>query len=427
MRHNVNQRRIIGHVQVRRSIAVFAWVLLLVEPRPVHAGLLEQAEQLLHTVSQTRDRDRRFALADQAQALCEQAARERPRDPTPHIMLARALTVADVQHPEACRPRACERAVAELKEARKLDASGVEAERVASELGLVLSRVGSYEEALAEYDRALKLIDPERRPSVFEDLGRSVLYGNSAETLMALGHVDRAIQRYRQAEATATAGDIEWELAEWGLGVALDRDDQLEKSRQAIQRALDVDPAMAHLADESVFFEPAGDKRYYEAIGHEVAGDRELALAAWRAFIAECPNSPYARRARAHIAELKRAPAVSSVDPARVKLVVGDIVDLRGVRSASELRDVAQQHEDEIRLCYARALRADAGTRGEMRLQMMIDPSGWLSTRARVLLSTVSDDALAHCIELTASNWRFPVSEVMETEEVIVTLMFGGK
>jgi tetratricopeptide (TPR) repeat protein len=414
-------------VRRRRRLALLAWIVLLCTSRPARAGLIDQAEQLLRSVSQTRDRDRRFALAEQAQALAEQAVRERPREATPHIILARALSVADVQHPEACRPRACERAIAELTEARKLDANGADAERIASELGLILSRLGSYEQALTEYDRALRLLDPERRPSVFEDLGRSVLYGNSAETLMALGRIDQAIQRYRQAEATATPGDIEWELAQWGLGVALDRDEQVEKSRQAIQRALDVDPAMSHLADESVFFEPAGDRRYYEALGHEVAGDRELALAAWRAFLAESPTSPYARRARAHLSELRRSPALSTIDPARVKLAVGDIIDLRGVRSAAELRDVVQQHEDEIRLCYARALRSQPATHGEMRLQMMIDPSGWLTTRARVLLTTIPDSMLGRCIELTASNWRFPLSEVTEAEEVIVTLLFGGK
>ena len=91
---------------------------------------------------------------------------------------------------------------------------------------------------------------------------------------------------------------------------------------------------MAHLTDESVFFEPAGDKRYYEALGHEVAGDRELALAAWRAFLAEAPSSQYARRARAHLAELKRAPVpTSSIDPSRVRVTVGEIMDLRGLRS----------------------------------------------------------------------------------------------
>lgn len=395
-------------------------------PARAHAGLVEQAEQLLRSAGQTHDRERRFALADQAQTLCEQAIRERPRDPTPHIVLARVLTVAEPQHPEACRPRACERAVAELKQARALDGNGADAQRIAAELGLVLSRVGDYEEALMEYDRALKLVDADRRPSAFED-GRSVLYGNSAETLMALGRLDAAIERYRQAEASASPGEIEWELAQWGLGVALDRDEQIEKSRQAIQRALDFDPAMSHLTDDSVFFEPAGDRRYYEALGHEVAGDRELALVGWRAFLAEAPTSPYARRARAHLADVKRAPlAGSSIDPSRLRVAVGEIIDLRGVRPASTLREIVQQHQEELRLCYARALRTEPGAHGELHLQLLIDPSGWLLTRARVLVSTVVGSTLGHCVELAASTWRFPVSEVADPEEMDVTLLFGG-
>lgn len=415
-------------MRIRRSLACVIALVLICMPTRARAGLIEQAQQLLRSVSQTRDRDRRFALADQAQALCEQAAKEKPRDPTPHIMLAQALSVADLQHPEACRPNACQRAIDELREARKLDRSGADAERIASELGLLLSRIGSYKEALVEYDRSLKLIDPVRRSNLFEDLGRSVLLGNSAETLMALGYLDRAIERYRQAEAASITGDIEWELAEWGLGVALDRDEQIEKSRQAIQRALDFDPTMAHLADDSVFFEPTGDKRYYEALGHEIAGDRELALAAWRAFITESPASPYVRRARAHLAELKRSGGGGpSVDPARVHVLVGDVVDLRGVRTASELRDVIQLHEDELRLCYARTLRVDPSARGEMQLQMLIDPSGMLAARAHVLMSTVDESSLGHCIELTASAWRFALSDNMEAEEVILTLLFGGK
>lgn len=415
-------------MQLRRFIVCAVLLVCICAPARARAGLVDRAEQLLRTVPDQRDRERRFAVADQAQSLCEQAIRERPRDPAPHIVLARVLTIADPDHPETCRPHSCERAIAELKEARRLDSAGAEAQRIASELGLVLSRVGAYEDALAEYDRALKLVDPERRPSLFDDYGRSVLYGNSAETLMALGRLDDAIARYRIAEATSVQGDIEWELAEWGLGVALDRDEQIEKSRQAIQRALDVDPTMAHLTDESVFFEPAGDKRYYEALGHEIAGDRELALAAWRAFLAEAPSSQYAKRARTHLAELKRAaPSASSVDPARVHVGIGEIMDIRGLRSAATLRDVVAQHQDELRLCYARVLRTEPKARGELRLQLIIEPTGWLYTRARVLSSTVESEKLGHCVELAATTWRFPMSDVAEQEEIVITLSFAGR
>lgn len=415
-------------MQVRRFIVRAILLACVCVPAPARAGLVERAEELFRTIPQQRDREHRFAIADQAQALCEQAIREHPRDPAPHIVLARVLTTADPEHPEACRPRRCERAIAELEEARRVDSSGAEAQRIAADLGLVLSRVGAYDQALAEYDRALQLVDPERHPNMFDDYGRSVLYGNSAETLMALGRIDAAIARYRQAEATSIQGDIEWELAEWGLGVALDRDEQIEKSQQAIQRALDVDPTMAHLTDDSVFFEPAGDKRYYEALGHEVAGDRELALTAWRAFLVEAPTSRYAPRARAHLAALKRSPpAATAVDPARVRVTVGEIMDLRGLRPAASLRDVVLQHQDELRLCYARVLRTEAQARGELRLQLVIEPNGWLYTRARVLLSTVAGDKLGRCVELAATTWRFPVSDVPEQEEIVLTLSFTGR
>ena len=415
-------------MEPRRSLLVLVLVAGVGASTAAHAGLVERAEQLYRTIPEQRDRDHRFAVADQAQALCEQAIRERPKDPAPHIVLARILTIADPAHPEICRPKSCERAVAELKEARRLDAGGAEAQRIAADLGLVLSRIGAYEEALVEYDRALELVDPERRPSAFDDYGRSVLNGNSAETLMALGRLPASIERYRKAEATAIQGDLEWELAEWGLGVALDRDEQIEKSHEAIQHALDVDPTMSHLTDESVFFEPAGDKRYYEALGHEVAGDRELALAAWRAFLAEAPSSPYAKRARVHLAELKRAPPLPSmVDPARVHVGVGEIVDTRGLRPAAALRDAIGVHQDELRLCYARVLRTEPQARGELRLQLVIDPTGFLSMRARVLLSTVASDRLGHCVELAATTWRFPLSDVAEQEEVVVTINFAGR
>ena len=185
-RRQVNRRRILKRVQLRCWIVRALLLAFVLTPAQARAGLVERAEQLLRTVSQQRDREHRFAVADQAQALCEQAIREHPRDAAPHIVLARALTIADPEHPETCRARSCERAIAELKEARRLDGSGAEAQPIATELGLVLSRVGKYEDALAEYDRALKLTDPERQPSLFDDYSRGVLYGNSAETLMAL-------------------------------------------------------------------------------------------------------------------------------------------------------------------------------------------------------------------------------------------------
>jgi tetratricopeptide (TPR) repeat protein len=410
---------------VRSWLSLLWMLILLLVPRPAKAeGLVAQAEQLLSTVSQTRDRDRRFLIAEQAQALCERAIRERPNDAAPHIVLSRALTTADPQHPESCRPHACERATAELELARKLDANGLEAERIASELGLLLSRIGKNEAALIEYNRALRLIESERTTESFDDYGRAVLLANSAETLMALGKLDDSIARYRQAEAAANPGKIEWELAEWGLGVALDRDGQLEKAREAIQRALDYDPTMVHLSDENVFFEPTGDKRYYEALGHEIAGDSEEAIEAWHAFLVEAPGSTYARRARMHLADLKRIP-LRNAGRSRAQLAVTEILNPRGLRPMVSLREIVRHHEDEVRLCYARALRSEPKAKGELRIRLLLHPSGFLLARAQVVTSTVVSETLPRCVELSASTWRFSVSDILEPEEVIVGFGFG--
>jgi hypothetical protein len=102
-------------------------------------------------------------------------------------------------------------------------------------------------------------------------------------------------------------------------------------------------------------------------------------------------------------------------------------MDLRGLRAASLLRDVVAEHLDELQLCYARVLRTEPQARGELRVQLVIEPNGWLYTRARVLLSTVASDRLGQCVELAASTWHFSISDVAEQEEIVVTLSFAGR
>jgi hypothetical protein len=388
---------------------------------------LARAEDLLRRAALEHDGRKRFMLADEAQALCEDAARASPRDPMPHIVLAQALAFSDPAHPESCRAGLCERAVEELRRARALDGAsgGVEAERIASELGIVLSRLAAFGDALAEYDRALKLVEGNRRPGALDEVsGRAVLYGNSAETLMALGRLDEAIARYRQAELVASSGDLEWQLAQWGLGVALDRDEQGEKSRLAIQRALDHDPTMAHLAEEGVFFEPPGDKRYYEALGHEVAGDREQALAAWRDYLA-APAPRWARRARRHVEALEKAgPEGSAADLGRLSVTIDAARALREMRPPSVLRAEMLRHVDALKLCYLRARRSEPDLRGDMRLAIEVSPGGWVGRRAHVLTSPL--ESLSRCVELSTQSWRFPpvAGDAREDEDVLVNIRF---
>jgi tetratricopeptide (TPR) repeat protein len=389
---------------------------------------MEQAEELFERAANESQAEIRFRLADRAQDICEKAAADRPKDPKPHFCIARALSITDRVHPEACRSGTCERAIDELKLARALDTNGVDAGRVASELGIVYSRLGRFPEALAEYDRALKLVEAERSPVSHEAPGKSFLYGNSAETLMAMGRLDEAIERYRQAEDAAPSGTIEWRLALWGLGVALDRDEQLEKSRHAIGLAVERDPAMAGLSDESVFFEPAGDKSYYLALGHEQSGERTEALAAWSDYLSVQPHARWAHRARAHIDALKKAPPEVPAGP--VEISVGDPILGRTARSRVELSLMMHAHDDDLRRCHARALRRGVPRtqlQGELRIALSLFPSGRPTPDIHLSDTTIGSSDLVQCVQEVLLNWRFPPTDSQELEHLIIPIRFGKR
>jgi tetratricopeptide (TPR) repeat protein len=400
-------------------------------------GPVAKAEAILTTLSGEHDTQRRFAIASEAQKLCEAALVKSPDDVRAHIVLGRSLTVADLEHPEACRPGYCQRAIDELKRARAVDKNGVEAEQIASELGIVLSRVGDFEAALGEYDRALGLYDSERRPNFVDENGdRAVLYGNSAETLMALGRLNEAIERYRLAEAAASPGDVEWELAEWGLAVALDRDEQVEKARVAVAEALHHDETMDQLSSEGVFFEPAGDKLYYLALGHEVADDRREAMKAWSDYLATQPRARWARRARAHLKALEKGPRLPPEAPPEVAF--GEPMALQTeLRSPEKISASLRPHLADVQLCYARALRMTRHPFAVVfKLQFEVTGPGYPIPHPRA--TDVSDadlqpDAmratseLVHCVESTAKDWRFsPVGGLdAQVQMLLVPIVFG--
>lgn len=384
--------------------------------------LLPQAEELLRRANLEPTAQARFRLADQARALCEQAIARSPRDPLGHLFLSRALSVSDPAHPEACRPGTCEQAARELDRAQALDASGELAQTIAFERGIVFSRLRRHADALAEYQRALHLTDPERLANVWDASdARALLYYNSAETLMALGRLDEAIARYRRArDLTDPASFPDWELEEWGLGVALDRDGQVTEANEAIRRALTMDPTMESLEQPEVFFEPPGSIHYYRALGHEVAGDRALAIAAWRSYLAASPPPDGARRARAHLAALAHQPP--GLDASHLDVEIDEPQTFAGQRSAADLAAALRAHVDDLQLCYARALRTAPKLHGWLRLVMDIGPFGRVYGRARIFDDDLGDAAqpLRSCVELAASTWRFSQVAGLQPESVMV-------
>jgi tetratricopeptide (TPR) repeat protein len=144
---------------------------------------------------------------------------------------------------------------------------------------------------------------------------RAVLLANRAEAYMGLGRLEEAIAGYRESLRAIVPIEMfeHGVTALWGLGVALDRDGDLEAGLAAIQlaRAYDRDDRKIH--GSSWFFSPPHDEHWYDALGHWLsarttdqgavrAEGYASALAAWDAYLALAPKDdrwlPLARARR---------------------------------------------------------------------------------------------------------------------------------
>jgi tetratricopeptide (TPR) repeat protein len=390
------------------------------DPERIDGSLVAQAEELLRQAYAERTTAARFALADRAAALARRAIEADPKRVEPYLTLAGALSVSDPEHPERCRPT-CDAALDALAAARAADVHGLDARRIPFEEGIILSRLGRWDEALAAYDRALKrtlvdapalfplaLVDEMRR----ESDGR--LHTNAAETLMAVGRLSEAIARYRLAEELLPRSDpLERKLALVGLAVALDRDGQGAAAEEAMGRVLDMDPLALALHDEAVFFEPVGDLHYYVALAHETAWhrwaaplDRERALAAWRRYLAAQPQSRYAARARVRLERLGAEPVRTNAPIARVRAIVPDFgsgLDQLRRRRPSEIRELVRKNEDTFEVCYARVLASSPTYRADFAVALLLGDNGYVAPQ--LFDSAFDSPQLADCLSRSIALW----------------------
>lgn len=242
--------------------------------------------------------------AVRAVALLDEVLARRPRHFEAAFLRGDALTVID--KPEA--------AVAALDQACRLAETDEDEATCTLRLGVEQSRAGQYAAALTTYDQHLRLA-----------VASSAAYGNSAEILMALGRLPEAVDRYEEAvrlEERRDAGrerDQALALGLYGLGVALDRDEQTIASAEAMSRALAIDPRLGLLDAASnrgdIFFVPAGDAHYYRGLALATLGRPREASDAFHRFLAESRESPYRARAQAHLAALAGPTAEPPANP----------------------------------------------------------------------------------------------------------------
>lgn len=133
------------------------------------------------------------------------------------------------------------------------------------------------------------------------DLPDETVLSNLAETYMMLGHLDEAIDTYRQALRSNRNTETMY-----GLAVALDRDDRGGQARDLIvaQGEQALGEFTKRVESGLTFFVPKGEEYYYFGLAYEAFGKTELAIASWQSYLtsqAIKAHPEYQARAKAHL------------------------------------------------------------------------------------------------------------------------------
>lgn len=373
---------------------------------------------------------------------------------------ARVLMAEWLARPELGM-EAMRRSGEELQRARIDDTAAAWDYEISSQLGIVHSHLGRFAEAVREYDRALRLLPGEPEQIAFSRRGQqATLLGNSAEALMGVGDLARAIQRYTRAEQIDSSDQAA--LHALGLAVAYDRDGQYQKSREAIARSLAADPALRLFQSDDVFFAPEGDRAYYEGLLAEAFGNRDEALRHFQAFAQALPQSRYAARAREHIEDLNKQPGISAMELWRARVLIGTptftaeeaSLSTRRHRDESEISRVTRGPRGlELRHCYAQAIRKNARIGGDLMLVLVLDRYGSVLV-VQPLQNTLGDPTeaasngangsggpqgvtpsskvaaeLLRCVVGSVHRWRFVAADpdVVEQDEFALPLRFEAR
>ena len=186
-----------------------------------------------------------------------------PHDPA--ITFLMGVSLADWERPErGCHvSRRDDDALAMLEETRRLDPEW-EPFQVAFELSILHSRRHEFGKAAEEDERAIV-------HSLDVDANATV-HANYAEALMMSGDLVRATQQYQRALQLAERDNDEAGrlFALWGLAAALTRQGERDEALADARLAIAADNNSMHaLRKPGVFFEPAYEVLFYEALGEE--------------------------------------------------------------------------------------------------------------------------------------------------------------
>jgi tetratricopeptide (TPR) repeat protein len=214
-----------------------------------------------------RDALRAQARIQAAATRLERARKLAPNDPSLMHAQAGALSLwQDIGPAWECSVKRRDDEAIALLERVASEHPSYAPERIAFELGVLLTRSLRFAEACAAYARADAL-------AIESDGGMA--RSNLAETQMLAGELESAVESYSRALEKAQAGHGH-ALAVWGLSVALERSGDHTRAIERLQRAFGAGgEGMLVLRGEGVFFVPSYEVHAYEALGPEA---RALAL-----------------------------------------------------------------------------------------------------------------------------------------------------
>jgi tetratricopeptide (TPR) repeat protein len=304
-------------------------------------------------------------------------------------------------------------------------------------LGIEQSRRGRFAEAVAAYEQRLSVgaVDV----TVFVNLG---------ESLMALGRLDDAEARYREALRleSPVAGRLEDRhgllLANYGLAVVLDRAGEAVAAREMMARALALDPRASQLeaAREpggDVFFVPEGDVFYYLGLAFEVAERIDDAEAAFQEFGERLPKSPWLGRARAHIAALElmgRGDARASRARPLLHVTAAGTVSAKGPIPAPLVDAAWRQRPGLLDDCLDEATRGGLVTARQgfrFALELDLDATGAVThvdVQAPPALAELGTGPFAHCVEAALrAGLRVSRPRTPKPTRARVELLVGGR
>ena len=226
------------------------------------------------------------------------AVQQAPERPSAHLWLGR--TLAKEGDAAGCA-RSLEKAVAVdpafLAPADSTTPIGFPGEWIARyELSVCQARAGELESAIDGLRRLVGLSTPQNQDRL------AAVHQRLGEAAMALGRLDEAVEAFAQS-VRLRPSPMDNPMAALGLAVALDRDEDGARSREAMAAALSIDPRPERVIPSNAVWIPAHDSSYTVGLAYLYAGDAGRALFHFRRYLAAAGESAWAARARLHLEE----------------------------------------------------------------------------------------------------------------------------